>query len=101
MSVFLGTLERLKVPTANVRLILNKAETEVGIEIEQMTKLFTQGFESVLPSAKEVRRSINFRMPEIAASPNAAIPRRIASGIKLLMPEEANQPAIEASPHKQ
>src|SRR3546814_4423800 len=33
MSVFLGTLERLKVPTANVRLILKKAETDVGIEI--------------------------------------------------------------------
>src|SRR3546814_7007353 len=76
MSVFLGTLERLKVPTANVRLILNKAETDVGIDIEQVTKLFPQGFESVLPYAKEVSRSINLGMPVMAASPTAEISRR-------------------------
>ena len=46
-------------PTDNVRLILNKAESDVGIDIEQVTKLFPQGFESVLPYAKEVSRSIN------------------------------------------
>ncbi|HJR24345.1 MAG TPA: AAA family ATPase, partial [Acidimicrobiales bacterium] len=57
MSVFLSTLDRLKVPTDHVRLILNKAETDVGIDIEQVTKLFPQGFESVLPYAKEVSRS--------------------------------------------
>src|SRR3546814_2535960 len=82
MSVFLGTLERLKVPTENVRLILNKAETDVGIDIEQVTKLFPQGFESVLPYAKEVSRSINLGMPVMAASPTAEISRRMASGMK-------------------
>ena len=49
MSVFLSTLERLKVPSDNVKLILNKAETDVGIDIDQVTRLFPQGFESVLP----------------------------------------------------
>src|SRR3546814_20851080 len=91
MSVFLGTLERLKVPTANVRLILNKAETDVGIDIEQVTKLFPQGFESVLPYAKEVSRSINLGMPVMAASPTAEISRRMASGMKLVLPEERSE----------
>src|SRR5690606_6332493 len=63
MSVFLSTLERLKVPTENIRLILNKAERDVGIDIDQVTKLFPQGFEAVLPYAKEVSRSINLGMP--------------------------------------
>src|SRR3546814_13825877 len=82
MSVFLGTLERLKVPTENVRLILNKAETDVGIDIEQVTKLFPQGFESVLPYAKEVSRSLNIGMPVMGASPTAEISRRQACGSK-------------------
>ena len=67
MSVFLGTLERLKIPTDNIRLILNKAETDVGIDVDQVTKLFPQGFASVLPYAKEVSRSINLGMPVLAA----------------------------------
>jgi pilus assembly protein CpaE len=88
MSVFLGTLERLKVPTENVRLILNKAESDVGIDIEQVTKLFPQGFESVLPYAKEVSRSINLGMPVMAASPTAEISSLMAGGMKLVLPPD-------------
>ena len=88
MSVFLGTLDRLKVPTDNVRLVLNKAESDVGIDIEQVTKLFPQGFESVLPYAKEVSRSINLGMPVMAASPTAEISSLMAGGMKLVLPED-------------
>ena len=91
MSVFLGTLERLKVPTDNVRLVLNKAESDVGIDIEQVTKLFPQGFESVLPYAKEVSRSINLGMPVMAASPTAEISTLMAGGMKLVLPEDLQQ----------
>ncbi|MFL6204131.1 MAG: CpaE family protein [Acidimicrobiales bacterium] len=91
MSVFLGTLERLKVPTDNIRLVLNKAESDVGIDIEQVTKLFPQGFESVLPYAKEVSRSINLGMPVMAASPNAEISSLMAGGMKLVLPEGLQQ----------
>lgn len=87
MSVFLSTLDRLKVPTENVRLILNKAETDVGIDIEQVTKLFPQGFESVLPYAKEVSRSINLGMPVMAASPTSEISSLMAGGMKLVLPD--------------
>ena len=74
MSVFLEhPRPAARCPTEHVRLILNKAETDVGIDIEQVTKLFPQGFESVLPYAKEVSRSINLGMPVMAASPTAEI----------------------------
>ncbi len=86
MSVFLSTLERLKIDTANLRLVLNKAEDDVGIDIDQVTKLFPQGFESILPYAKEVSRSINLGMPVMAASPEAEISRLMAGGMKLVLP---------------
>jgi len=89
MSVFLSTLDRLKISTENVKLILNKAESDVGIDIEQVTKLFPQGFQSVLPYAKEVSRSINLGMPVMAASPQAEISRLMTSGMKPLLPPEA------------
>jgi pilus assembly protein CpaE len=102
MSVFLSTLDRLKVPTDHVRLILNKAETDVGIDVEQVTKLFPQGFESVLPYAKEVSRSINLGMPVMAASPTAEISVLMSHGMKLLLPEEQQASVdVETTPKKQ
>ena len=101
MSVFLSTLDRLKVPTEHVRLILNKAETDVGIDIDQVTRLFPQGFESVLPYAKEVSRSINLGMPVMAASPTAEISSRMATGMKNLLPESAQSTVTtETAPQK-
>lgn len=88
MSVFLSTLDRLRINTDNLRLILNKAEDDVGIDIDQVTKLFPQGFESILPYAKEVSRSINLGMPVMAASPDAEISRLMAGGMKLVLPDD-------------
>lgn len=102
MSVFLSTLERLKVPTENIRLILNKAERDVGIDIDQVTKLFPQGFEAVLPYAKEVSRSINLGMPVMAASPTAEISRLLASGMKPILPEPLQARVVtETAPRRQ
>ena len=102
MSVFLATLDRLKVPTEHVRLILNKAETDVGIDVEQVTKLFPQGFESVLPYAKEVSRSINLGMPVMAASPTAEISNLMAGGMKLLLDDDTQATVVsESTPKKQ
>ena len=101
MSVFLGTLERLKFPSDNVRLILNKAESDVGIDIDQVTKLFPQGFEAVLPYAKEVSRSINLGMPVMAASPGSEISRLMTSGMKSILPADAQaRIPVEAEPKK-
>jgi pilus assembly protein CpaE len=88
MSVFLNTLDRLKVPADNIKLVLNKAESDVGIEIDQVTKLFPQGFDTVLPYAKEVSRSINLGMPVMAASPSSEISRMMATGMRPLLPAE-------------
>lgn len=101
MSVFLSTLDRLRIQTDNIRLVLNKAEDDVGIDIDQVTKLFPQGFESILPYAKEVSRSINLGMPVMAASPDAEISRLMAGGMKLVLPEALQaQVTAETAPKK-
>jgi pilus assembly protein CpaE len=101
MSVFLSTLERLKVPADNVKLILNKAESDVGIDIGQVTRLFPQGFESVLPYAKEVSRSINLGMPVMAASPQSEISRLMTTGMRPVLPaEHQSKVSAESEPKK-
>ncbi len=87
MGVFLATLEKLKISNDNIRLILNKAERDVGISVDQVTKLFPQGFKAVLPYAREVSRSINLGMPVVASTPNSEISRLMLEGFKELLPE--------------
>ena len=91
MGVFLNTLEKLKIPSDNIKLILNKEETDVGIDVEQVTKLFPQGFSAVLPYAKEVSRSINLGMPVLASSPQAPVSRLILQGFQELLPDGARE----------
>jgi len=87
MGVFLSALERLKIPSDNIQLLLNKAETDVGIDVAQVTRLFPQGFSAVLPYAKEVSRSINLGTPVLASSPNSPISKLILESFSPLLPE--------------
>jgi pilus assembly protein CpaE len=89
MGVFLNTLDKLKIPGDNVNLVLNKAERDVGIDVEQITKLFPQGFSAVLPYAREVSKSVNVGTPILAFTPNAEISRRLSAGLAGLLPEES------------
>ncbi len=88
MGVFLNQLERLKIPSDNIQLLLNKAEKGVGIDVEQVTRLFPKQFAAVLPYAKEVSRSINLGMPVLASAPNSEISRLMTSGMAPLLPED-------------
>jgi pilus assembly protein CpaE len=94
MGVFLSTLDKLKIPSEQVRLILNKAESDVGIDVPQIEKLFPQGFTSVLPYAKEVSRSINLGMPVLISSPHSEVTRRMVPGMAELLPEHQRQQLV-------
>jgi len=89
MGVFLNQLERLKIPSDNIKLILNKAERDVGIDVDQVTRLFPKQFSCVLPYAREVSKSINLGMPVMASAPNAEVSRLMAVGLSELLPPEA------------
>ena len=96
MGVFLNTLEKLKIPSDNIKLILNKAERDVGLDVDQVTRLFPQGFTSVLPYAKEVTKSVNVGTPVLAFSPTSDVSRRMASGMSALLPDGDRAKAVEA-----
>jgi pilus assembly protein CpaE len=96
MGVFLNTLEKLKISSDNVKLILNKAERDVGLDVDQVTRLFPQGFTSVLPYAKEVTKSVNVGTPVLAFAPTSDVSRRIAAGMSPLLPEASRGKAMEA-----
>jgi cellulose biosynthesis protein BcsQ len=102
MSVFLSTLERLRIPTDNLRLVLNKAESDVGIDIEQVTKLFPQGFESDAALRQggepvhQPRHAGDGRLPH-----RPEISRLMAGGMKNVLPADLQtQVSQETAPKK-
>jgi len=97
MGVFLNTLEKLKMPAENVRLILNKAERDVGLDIDQVTRLFPQGFQAVLPYAREVSKSVNVGTPILAFSPASEVSHRIEAGLAPILPEGSRLQSVEST----
>jgi pilus assembly protein CpaE len=95
LGLFLQTLQKLRIPIDNVSLVMNKVEKDVGIDVEQITKLFPQGFRSTLPYAKEVSRSVNLGKPILSSNPESEISRRIAGGLREFLPADA-RPLVDA-----
>jgi pilus assembly protein CpaE len=100
LGVFLQTLEKLRIPSENISLILNKAERDVGLDINQIVRLFPQGFKAILPYAREVSRSINMGMPVLASDPTSEVSRKLAASLIEFLPEADRAGAGAVEPVK-
>jgi len=89
MSLFLSTLDKLKIPSDDVSLILNKAEPDVGITVSEVEALYSQGFSSVLPYSREVSKSVNLGSPILGSAPRSEVGVRMATGMVGLLPKSA------------
>lgn len=93
IGAFTNTLEKLGVPPENVKLVLNKAEPDVGIDVEQLDKLFPGGFTMALPYTSQVSKSVNLGTPILAYAPKAPISRQLADGLELVLDGAADRSA--------
>ncbi|MGH9042805.1 MAG: AAA family ATPase [Acidimicrobiia bacterium] len=100
LGVFLQTLEKLRIPSENISLILNKAERDVGLDINQIVRLFPQGFKAILPYAREVSRSINIGMPVLSSDPTSEVSRKLAASLVEFLPEGDRARVAEIEPVK-
>jgi pilus assembly protein CpaE len=96
LQVFLSTLERLNVPDDGIRMVMNKAEEGGGVEMHQVEKLFVRGFDTTLPYAREVPRSINSGKPVLASEPDAAISRHLGDSLRRLL-DDTSRAAYDAA----
>lgn len=90
LGMFLQTLQKLRISSDAVSLVLNKVESDLGISVDQITKLFPQGFRATLPYAKEVSKSINLGKPVIESFPDTEISRGLIKGMDDLIPADAH-----------
>ena len=91
LRLFLQTLERLEIPDDLVSLVLNKAQRGLGVEVDEVKRVFTRDFHAVLPYAPEVQRSMNRGLPVLHSDPEAEVSRRLAEDLADLLPDDARE----------
>jgi Flp pilus assembly CpaE family ATPase len=91
-------MKRLKVPAERVKLVLNKVEPDVGMDVAQITRYFPQGFSVVVPYGREANRALNMGMPLLAFAPRSDVSRALIAGLATAMPVEPDVEVEESTP---
>jgi pilus assembly protein CpaE len=86
MRVFLSTLDRLKIATHGLHLVLNKAEKGVGFTGDDVEQILGRPWDLVLPYDREVSRAVNLGLPVTEAAPGTEVSRRLVAGLSAILP---------------
>ena len=86
MRVFLSTLDRLKISSEGLHLVLNKAEKGVGFSGRDVEQILGRPWDLVLPYDREVSRAVNLGLPVTEAAPTTEVSRRLVEGLSQILP---------------
>jgi pilus assembly protein CpaE len=82
MRVFLTTLEKLKINSDAIGVVLNKVEDDIGIDIGDVQEVLDNKIISVLPYSREVMKSINKGRPALVSAAGSDIGKKLATGMQ-------------------
>jgi pilus assembly protein CpaE len=99
LRVFLDTLGRLRISDRAVRLILNKVEKDIGLDVPQMQDAFNGKFIGVIPQSPVVSRAINAGTVALELAPQSPVARRLRESMEAVLPPGLLAPARPA-PHE-
>jgi pilus assembly protein CpaE len=89
MRVFLSTLEKLRINSDTIGVVLNKVEEDVGINISDVQDVLDNRIVSILPYSREVSRSINKGKPALVSAANSDIGKKLSDGMHQFLGGEA------------
>lgn len=89
MRVFLSTLDKLRINSETIGVVLNKVEDDVGINICDVQDVLDNRIVSILPYSKEVSRSINKGKPALVSAANSDIGKKLSDGMHQFLNGEA------------
>ncbi len=94
MSALLQTLDQLGLASEHIRLVLNKVERDLGVDTDQLAKLFPRGFLMELPYLREVTKSFNLGTPILSMAPTSEISRSMEAAFRPLLPEHSERDGV-------
>ncbi len=95
MRVFLSTLEKLRINSQTIGVVLNKVEDDIGIDINDVQEVLDNKIVSILPYSREVMKSINKGKPALVSAANSDIGKKLAGGMHQFLSDDGT-PALDA-----
>jgi pilus assembly protein CpaE len=95
MRVFLSTLEKLRINSQTIGVVLNKVEDDIGIDIGDVQEVLDNKIVSVLPYSREVMKSINKGKPALVSAANSDIGKKLAEGMHQFL-SDGGTPVVES-----
>ena len=84
LKIALQILEQIKFPEENTYIILNRADSIVGITIEEIEETIQRKIDVAIPSDRIVPISVNKGVPLIMGAPRSAVTKSIYKLIKII-----------------
>lgn len=84
LKIALQILEQIKFPEENTYIILNRADSKVGITIEEIEETIQRKIDIAIPSDRIVPISVNKGVPLIMEAPRSAVTKSIYKLIKII-----------------
>jgi len=84
LKITLQLLEQLKFPSEKIFLILNRADTKVGITIDEIKKTISRSIDVTIPSNRVVPISVNKGVPVVTDAPRSSVSKSIHKLTNLL-----------------
>lgn len=87
LGVFLDTLKRLKIPDEHLRLVLNKTDSDIGLDVPDIQRAFNDRFIGTIPQSRLASRALNLGTVAIEINPRAPVSKRIVEALKHVLPD--------------
>jgi pilus assembly protein CpaE len=94
----LGTLEMLSFPPARVRIVLNRANSKVGMKQREVEAALEQKVHYEIPSDRVVPITVNKGVPAVLAEPGSDFSRAINAMAKGVFPAEEPKRGLRLRP---
>ena len=84
LKIALQILEQLKFPRENIWIVLNRADSKVGITLEEIEETIQRKIDIAIPSDRVVPISVNKGIPLILDVPRSPVTKSIRKLIKII-----------------
>lgn len=85
LTSFTDVLRRLGLHDDRLRLVLNKADSDVGVTVAQANEAFDGRFRTVLPADRAVSRAVNLGTTVVANEPRAKVSKALQPAVATMV----------------
>ncbi len=100
LSVFLDTIHRLKIDDSRLRLILNKVDSDVGLDVKQAQDTFNNRFVGTIAQSRAVMRSMNVGRVVVDSEPTHKVSRQVVQAVRDTLPGDLAAAVDAAAPRE-